>query len=85
MEQPNCPDSWMDEPGDGTKAYGDSAAMNEMACRTATLNIAAAPFVPGKNIHAREFVPSFTVPAVNQPAAYVNSVSTTSSSKHLII
>ena len=64
MDQRSCPDSWIDELDDGSgtqlKAYGDSTAVNELTTRTASLNVGAQPFIPGKNVFARAFVPSFT-------------------------
>lgn len=82
MEQKHCPDSWIDEPGEGNgreqKAYGDSTAVNDLTSRTASLNVSAAPFVPGKNVFASVFVPSFA-PQQPPPSMPVNSAPSTSS------
>jgi len=83
MEPGSCPDSWIDQLDDGNgserKAYGDSTAVNELSSRTAALNVEAPAFVPGKNIFARAFVPSFTQPV--QPPTHVDAVPANSSSK----
>jgi peptide chain release factor subunit 3 len=87
MEPQNCPDSWTDDSGDdnggGLKAYGGdngstTTALNEITSRTAQLNVSAAPFVPGKNVFATEFVPSFGAAKTQPPAQVVSSVSANS-------
>jgi len=63
MEQQNCPGSWNNDPGDNAhKSYGDSVDVNDITSGTAELNVSATPFVPGKNVYAAEFVPSFVKP-----------------------
>jgi hypothetical protein len=83
MEQRTCPDSWIDDVSEGNgsdlKAYGDSGPVSQITARTAALNVDAQPFVPGKNVFAKEFVPSFTQP--KQPPVQVNLAPNTSSSK----
>jgi len=71
MEQQNCPGSWNNDPGDGRdnahKSYGDSVDVNDITSGTARLNVSATPFVPGKNVYAAEFVPSFVTPQSTLP------------------
>jgi len=71
MEQQNCQGSWDNDPGDGLdsahKSYGDSVDMNDITSGTASLNVSASPFVPGKNVYATEFVPSFVTPQSTHP------------------
>ena len=68
MEQQNCPGSWNNDPGDTVhKSYGDSVDMNDITSGTAGLNVSATPFVPGKNVFAAEFVPSFVKPQSTPP------------------
>jgi len=71
MEQQNCPGSWNNDPGDGHdtvhKSYGDSVDMNDITSGTAGLNVSATAFVPGKNVFAAEFVPSFVQPQSTLP------------------
>jgi len=81
MEQQNCSGSWNNDPGDDRdtihKSYGDSVDMNDITSGTAGLNVSATPFVPGKNVYAAEFVPSFVKPQSTLP----DVLSDTSSSK----
>jgi len=73
MEQQNCPGSWNNDPGDGHdtvhKSYGEigDSDMNDITSGTAGLNVSATPFVPGKNVYAAEFVPSFVTPQSTLP------------------
>jgi len=71
MEHQNCPGSWNNDPGDSRdavhKSYGDSMDMNDITSGTASLNVSATPFVPGKNVFAAEFVPSFVKPQSTLP------------------
>ena len=68
MSNESCPDNWLDDPGDSNgsekKAYGD-ATVNDLASKTAGLNISAQPFEPGKNVHAKEFVPFGILPKLS--------------------
>lgn len=50
----NTPDSW-DQNDDGNCA--DS--MDDTSKAFSHLNVNAAPFIPGQNVFAKEFVPSF--------------------------
>jgi len=81
MEQQNCPGSWNNDPGDERdavhKSYGDSVDMNDITSGTAGLSVSAAPFVPGKNVYAAEFVPSIVTPQSTLP----NVLPDTTSSK----
>lgn len=56
MAQTNCPDSWDQA---GVDENGLDAEMNELTSATKSLNVDATPFVPGQNVFAKEFVPSF--------------------------
>lgn len=56
MAQTNCPDSWDQA---GVDENGMDGEMNEITTATKSLNVEAAPFVPGQNVFAKEFVPSF--------------------------
>ena len=71
MEQQNCPGSWNNDPGDGldiaNKTFGDSVDVNDITSGTAELSVSATPFLPGKNVYAAEFVPSFVKPQSTLP------------------
>lgn len=53
----DAPDSW--EQND----VGENDSVSQMAKPFTNLNVHAAAFVPGQNIHAKEFVPTFMPPA----------------------
>lgn len=55
MDQNNTPDSW-DQQEDG--GSGDQS-IDDMAKNLGGLNVHATPFVPGQNVFAKEFVPTF--------------------------
>ena len=56
METNNAPDSW-DQDSDG--GSGDKDNVNQLSNNFSGLNVNAAPFIPGQNVYAKEFVPSF--------------------------
>ena len=60
----NTPDSW-DQNEDGGSGDQDQN-VDETAKNLAGLNVNAAPFIPGQNPYAKEFVPSFG--SQDQPA-----------------
>ena len=55
MESNNTPDSWEQQEDAGS---GDQS-INDMAKDLGGLNVHATPFVPGQNVFAKEFVPTF--------------------------
>jgi hypothetical protein len=57
--QNNLPDSW-ELQDDGTPVDQDTG--NTVKSSFGTLNVDAPAFVPGQNIHAKEFVPSWPQP-----------------------
>jgi len=77
MDPTSCPDAW-DRPTDPA-ADNHSDGMDALAASAAALNVKATPFIPGKNIWAREFVPLVgeegkTVAAQSSHAAVASDV-----------
>lgn len=63
MDQNNTPDAW-DEAEDG--GSGDQDNVSDVTKGVGGLNVNAAPFVPGLNLFAKEFVPSFLPQDTNE-------------------
>ena len=55
MDPTSCPDTW-DRPTDPAM-NNHCEGMDALTASAAELNVKAAPFFPGKNVWAREFVP----------------------------
>lgn len=60
--QNNAPDSW-DQDVDG---QDDNDPGNDLAKPLSSLNVHAPSFVPGQNVFAAEFVPTFTNPSTGK-------------------
>ena len=56
MDPLSTPDSWEQNDDGGS---GDQENINQVGKGLGGLNVNATPFVPGQNVFAREFVPSF--------------------------
>lgn len=69
MSENNTPDSW-DEVEDG--GSGDIDNVSDVTKDLGALNVNAAPFVPGQNVWAKEFVPSFPSPKSDTPSEDAN-------------
>ena len=57
MDNSSAPDSWEQ----------DMEVDNNLAKNMSNLNVEAKPFVPGQNVFAQEFVPTWTKPACEEP------------------
>ena len=60
MDTTNPPDSWDQVEKSGG---GNNGGAEDVANALSALNVGAAEFVPGRNVHAPAFVPSFGPPA----------------------
>ena len=63
MDNPTAPESW-DQDFDGEA--GEKDDINDATKGIHGLNVNAAPFIPGQNVYAKEFVPSF-LPTNSEP------------------
>ena len=68
MDQNNTPDSW-DQAEDG--GSGDIDNISGVTKGLGALNVNAAPFVPGQNVFAKEFVPSFLPQNTDTPSGEI--------------
>ena len=56
MDPLSTPDSWEQNDDGGS---GDQENINQISKGLGGLNVNATPFIPGQNVYAKEFVPSF--------------------------
>lgn len=67
MDHNNAPDSWEQDGNDSGPTVVSQATKS-----LSSLNVEAKPFVPGQNVMAKEFVPTWSKPATQEQGVYVN-------------